>query len=161
MNLFNKRIVLIVAIVIIIVMYFVFDYCMFAIKQKNILSGNDIVKIFEKHQSKFIIVKEFVEKEEGSFNAIKSNRSADIIIKNDRIEYAIKEINASENLLFIMENLNFSSVYEYDTYIEFRKEEGNYPRGVIFLKSNTMMPQFVLNSKEIGDGWYYFSTNNV
>lgn len=120
---------------------------------------DELINLFEENVSTFDALKEYILTGEGYFYCTISVNTDDLRIENIEGKLSIGDEKIMRDILFVIESLNFSGIFEDETHIEFMKESGSTVKGIIYLKSDDM-PDFVLRSQMIQNKWYYYETEN-
>lgn len=121
-------------------------------------SKSRIISQFENNSDKFVLIQKYAEETKGNLFVVYD--SGKLEIKNSEGRNGVFDEKAEEEIIFVTKKLGFVSIYETDKYIVFQRSIGKYPKGIIYLKEESM-PAFVLESQKINDKWFYYMTKNV
>jgi hypothetical protein len=156
MKIFRNRIIIIVAICSCVVLVIFVIY----IQGINIKSGENnmketIIETLNNNTDYFNDVTKFCESQ--SEVVYFSYRSGKIVAREGSKDINIESLGIERQIKIIVNDLNFSTVIEYDNCIEFIRQGSPIEKGIVFMKNNLKPKDGDFNNVVlIKDNWYYY-----
>lgn len=152
----RKKVLLYISVIIILFVIYIIIY---NVLNSNKMSKKRIIRSFSENIDVFNDVVEYINNTDGLFSFYYDHEKKCYISKNivgDTEYEIIVNDDFKEKLIYIIDELGFKYIYEWDDYIFFMKDYSIPEHGILYLKNHNINEHTPYIS-HIDDNWYYYS----